>query len=105
MSVFGAKASIFLARPVSGAVAAVAAEPVPSLALIVEQMLDGSRLPYSDDGTIHCVAAPDGRPAPDSIRLLWAPAAPVRVPARGLAAGTLPRWCPCAAPWQNQSDS
>src|SRR5580692_5844682 len=73
MSVFGAKASIFLARLVSVTVAAVAAEPVPSLALIVDQIVDGSRLPYSNDGTIHCVAAPDAPPSTVSNRLLLAP--------------------------------
>ena len=91
MSVFGAKASIFLARSVSVAVAAVAAEPVPSLALIVDQMLDGSRLPYSNAGTIHCVAAPDAPPSTVSNRLLCAPGASVSVTVLELSAVTLPR--------------
>src|ERR1700691_3485084 len=65
-------------------------------------MLAGSIDPYSKDGTIHCVPAAEPPPSTVSKRLLWAPAASVKVTVVLLSAVTLPRLYVCAAPCANQ---
>src|SRR5580698_605388 len=103
MSVAGAKASMVLVRLVSVAVAAFAAAPLPWLAVIVDQMLAGRSLPYSNDGTIQFLAVPEAPPrTSDSNSWLCAPGVIAKVTCVGLSTVTLAMSSPVRVPSANQ---